>query len=40
LLASVLPVTYQAVVAVVELASMYLRLKDPLEFVELYFAGD
>lgn len=36
---SVFPVTYQAVVAFEELVSMYLRLKDPFEFVEAYLGA-
>lgn len=36
---SVFPVTSQAVVAVEELVSMYLRLKDPFEFVEAYLGA-
>ncbi len=36
---SVFPVTYQAVVVVEELVSMYLRLKDPFEFVEAYLGA-
>lgn len=36
---SLFPVTYQAVVELGELVSMYLRLKDPFEFVEAYLGA-